>query len=319
MRKVFAALCLIGAIACPAAAENWPERAVHFVVPYPPGGNADVVGRILAQALQQKLGQPFIIDNKSGAGGAIGSLAVAHSAPDGYTFLFSANGPILFAPELVKGHPYLWNKDFETVAAVSFTPLVLLVAQTSPMKSLDQLLERARSRGDKMIFASAGMGSSNHLLGEYMQKQMSLKWTTVQYRGTAPAMTDLIGGQADFDIDQVSSATPFINAGTVRALAVSSDHRWPALPDVPTMAELGHPEFVASTFTAMMAPAGTPKTIVAKLNAALAEIGTDPSLRKRIEALGSEVRVMSPEKSADFLAKESSIWTPLVREVAAQQ
>jgi tripartite-type tricarboxylate transporter receptor subunit TctC len=278
-----------------------------------------VVGRILGQALQQKLGQPFIIDNKSGAGGAIGSLAVAHSAPDGYTFLFSANGPVLFAPELVKGHPYLWSKDFETVAAVSFTPLVLLVAQKSPVKTFDQFLEQAHSRGEKMIFASAGMGTSNHLLSEYMQKQMNLKWTTVQYRGTAPAMTDLIGGQADFDIDQVSSATSFIKAGTVRALAVSSDHRWPALPDVPTMAELGHPQFIASTFTAMMAPSGTPRDIVAKLNAALSEVAVDPLVRERIETLGSELRVMSPEQSTDFLTKESSIWTPIVREVAAQQ
>jgi len=319
MRNVLVLLCLIGALACPAAAETWPERAVHFVVPYPPGGNADVVGRILAQALQEKLHQPFIIDNKSGGGGAIGSLAVARAAPDGYTFLFSANGPILFAPELVKGHPYLWSKDFETVAAVSFTPLVLLVADKSPMKTFDQFIEQARSRGDKMIFASGGMGSSNHLLGEYMQKQLGLKWTTVQYRGTAPAMTDLMGGQADFDIDQVSSSTPFIKAGTVRALAISSDHRWPALPDVPTMVELGHPQLIASTFTAMMAPAGTPKDIIAKLNAALVDAGTNPTVRQHIEALGSELRIMSPEKSADFLAKESSVWTPIVREVAAQQ
>lgn len=318
MRVLIAGFAVAGILAFPAvaSAQGWPEHAVHFVVPYPPGGNADVVGRILAQALQDKLHQPFVVDNKSGAGGAIGGTAVAHSTPDGYTFLFSANGPILFAPDLVKEHPYSWNKDFETVATVSFTPLVLLVNKKSSDRTFKDFVGHAGKDTGKLIFASAGMGTSNHLLSEYMQRQMKLKWTTVQYRGTAPAMNDLIGGHADFTIDQVNSATPFVKSGTVRALAVSSEHRWPVLPDVPTMAELGHPKLVASTFTALMAPAGTPSTVVAKLNASLAEVAREPNVRKRIEALGSEIKVMSPVNSAAFLAQESSKWTPIVRELA---
>ena len=321
MRMVFAVLALVSAIASTptAVAQGWPERPVHFVVPYPPGGNADVVARILANALQAKLGQSFIVDNKSGGAGAIGALAVARSSPDGYTFFFTANGPLLFAPELMKEHPYAWNKDFESVAIVTSTPLVLVVSSKSTIQSFSDFLDRAHKVGEKMTFASAGMGSSNHLLGEFIQKQLKLKWTTVQYRGTAPAMSDLIGGQVDFSIDQVNTAGPFIKAGTVRPLAVSSARRWPTLPEVPTMVELGHPELTASTFTAIMAPLATPKAIVAKLNASLAEVLGVPAIRERVEALGSQIEMMSPEKSAAFLANESATWTPIVREVAAQQ
>ena len=314
---VVAALALAGALAGQAAAASWPDRPVHFIVPYPPGGNADVIGRIVANGLQQKLGQSFIVDNRSGGAGVIGGIAAAHAAPDGYTFLYSANGPILFAPELVTPPPYLWNRDFETVAVVTVTPLVLLVGKNSAMKSLDDLF--ARSRGGGVIFASGGMASSNHLLGVYMQEQLQFAWTTVHYRGTAPAMNDLIGGQADLAIDQVSSATPFIAAGTVRPLAVTSDHRWPALPEVPTMAELGHPDMMASTFTALMAPAGTPKEIVAKMNAAVSEVAGDDGVRRRIEGIGAEVLIMSAERSAEFMARESSVWIPVVREIAAHQ
>lgn len=315
---LFAALAVAGALACPAAAsaQNWPERPVHFVVPYAPGGNADVVIRIIAQSLQQKLHQSFIIDNKGGAGGVIGALAVAHAAPDGYTFLFSANGPILFASDLVKEHPYAWNKDFETVTTVSFTPLVVVVNNKSADKTFKDFIAHAKAADGKMISAQGGIGSSNDLLSEYMKRQLNLKWTTVQYRGTTPAVNDLIGGHADFTIDQVNSASPFVKAGTLRALAVSSDKRSPVLPEVPTMAELGYPKLIASTFTAMMAPAGTPKPIVAKLNASLAEAVREPAVRQRIEALGSEINVMSPEKSTAFLAEESAKWTPIVRELA---
>jgi tripartite-type tricarboxylate transporter receptor subunit TctC len=321
MRLFVVLLSLVGVLAIPAAAaeQSWPERPVHFVVPYPPGGNADVIARILANALQQKFGQPFIVDNKSGGGGTIGALAVARSAPDGYTFFFTANGPLLFAPELVKEHPYSWDKDFEPVSIVSSTPLVLLVSSKSSARNLDGFIDSARKSGEKMTFASAGMGSSNHLLSELMQRQLNVKWTTVQYRGTAPAMNDLIAGQVDFSIDQVNTAAPFIKAGSVRALAVSSKQRWPVLPNVPTMAELGYPKLIASTFTALMAPVGAPKQIIAKLSGGLAEVVRKPAVRQHIEAIGSHIEVMSPQESATFLGAESATWTPIVRELATKQ
>ena len=319
MRQALAALVLAGMLTGPAAAGNWPDRPVRFIVPFPPGGNADVIARIVANGLQEKLGQAFIVDNRSGGAGTVGGIAAAHAAPDGYTFLFSANGPILTAPEMVTPHPYLWSRDFETVAVVTLTPLVVVVGGNSPMKTLDDLVERARSQSYRVIFASGGMGSSNHLLGVYMEQQLHLGWTTVHYRGTAPAMADLIGGHADVEIEQMSTATSFIAAGTVRALAVASDHRWPALPDVPTMVELGHPDMIASTLTAVMAPAGTPKEIVAKMNAGMSEVVGEATVRQHIEAIGAEVRMMSPQQSADYLAHEYTVWIPIVRDIAVQQ
>jgi tripartite-type tricarboxylate transporter receptor subunit TctC len=319
VRQAVYALALAAALTGPAAAEHWPERPVRFIVPYPPGGNADVIGRILAHGLEPRLGQSIIVDNRSGGAGAIGAIAAAHAAPDGYTFLFSANGPILFAPELTTPHPYLWSRDFATVAVVTQTPLVVLVGGNSAITTLDDLVTRARSGAGKVILASGGMASSNHLFSEYMERQLHLQWTTVQYRGTTPALNDLISGQADVTVDQVSSTTPFIAAGTVRALAVTSDHRWPALAGVPTMPELGHPDMLASTFTAMMAPRGTSAEIVATMNAAVAQAVGDPTVRARIEAVGAEVVVTSTEQAEAYLAHESAVWTPIVRDIAARQ
>ncbi len=302
----------------PSHAQTWPERSIHFVVPYPPGGNADVVGRIIADALQQKLGKPVVVDNKTGAGGIVGASFVTHSAPDGYTFLFSADGPILFAPELVPQPPYQWDKAFAPVTTISVTPLVVVVNPSFPVRTFDDFLAQAHKLGDKLIFAAGGMGTTNHLFGELIRSQLGLKWTTVQYRGTAPAMQDVISGQAQFTIDQVSSASHFIKAGSVRALATSSAQRWPALSDVPDMSELGYPVLVANTFTALMAPAGTPGEIVGKMSETVAAVVKDPIVRKRIGNLGSEIQVMSPEAFTDYLKKEASVWTPIVRKIRSK-
>jgi len=318
VRQAVAALALAALITAPAVAEHWPERPLHFIVPYPPGGNADVIGRILAHGLEEKLGQSIIVDNRSGGAGAIGGIAAAHAAPDGYTFLFSANGPILFAPELATPRPYLWSRDFQTVAVVTQTPLVVLVGGNSTITTLDDLVARARSGAGKVVLASGGMASSNHLFSAYMEQQLHLQWTTVQYRGTTPALNDLIAGHADVTVDQVSSTTPLIAAGTVRALAVTSDHRWPALADVATMPELGYPDMLASTFTAMMAPRGTPEEIVATMNAAVVQAVRDHAVAERIEAAGAEIVVMSTREAEAYLAHEAAVWTPIVRDIAAR-
>ena len=231
-------------------AADWPSRNVRLIVPYPPGGNADVVGRIVAHALQAKLGQPFVVENKAGAGGLIGAEAVATSAPDGYTFLLSANGPILYAPELAARKPYDWRKDFVPVGTMSLTSLVLVVHPSVPAKTLAEFVDLARREGDKLVFAAGGMGTSNHLFSELIQSQLHLKWTTAQYKGTAPAMNDLIGGHVQFSIDQVSASLPLIRDGRVRALAVSGSKRVPWLPDVPTFVEQGYANLVGYTFVA---------------------------------------------------------------------
>jgi tripartite-type tricarboxylate transporter receptor subunit TctC len=296
-------------------AEDWPTRPVRLIVPYPAGGNADVIARIVAQGLQEELHQPFIVENKAGAGGVIGASAVIHSAPDGYTLLISANGPILFAPELVDPRPYVWDKVFTPVSTVSLTPLVVLVNPTFPAQDFKAFLAFAQAKGDTLTFGAGGLGTINHLFSELMQNRLKLKWTTVQYKGTAPAMTDLIGGHVQFSIDQVSSAEHFVKQGNLRALAVTSEHRSPVLPNVPTLTELGYPSLVGYTFTAVMAPIGTTKDIVAKLHASLVTVLKNEKVRQAMEQLGAHVGTMPPDDFKIFLEKESANWTPIVQQM----
>lgn len=298
-------------------AQDWPKRTVRLIVPYPAGGNADVVARIVAQGLQDELHQAFIVENKAGAGGVIGANTVIHSTPDGYTLLISANGPILFAPELVDPRPYVWDKVFTPVSTVSLTPLVVLVNAKFPAQDFKDFLAFAQKKGDELTFGSGGLGTINHLFSELMQNRLKLKWTTVQYKGTAPAMTDLIGGHVQFSIDQVSSAEPFIKQGVVKALAVTGEHRSSTLPNVPTLTELGYPNLVGYTFTAVMAPIGTPKDIVTKLHASLVTVLKNEKVRRNIEQLGAVVGTMPPDDFKAFLEKESATWTPIVQQLNA--
>ena len=296
-------------------AENWPERTVRLIVPYPAGGNADVVGRLVAHALQEKLHQPFVVENKAGAGGIIGAMSVIHASADGYTLLFCANGPILFAPELVKQRPYEWDKAFAPISIVSLTPLVVVLNPKSPDHNFKDFLAHAKKDGAKLTFAAGGIGTINHLFSEFMQERLNLKWTTVQYRGTHPAMADLIADHVGFSIDQVSSAAPFIKQNLVRAIAVTGANRSPVLPDVPTLKELGYPNLIGNTFTAMMAPAGTPKSTVAKIYANLVEVLKDPEVRDKIQKLGADTEIMTQPAFEAYLRHESATWIPIVRKI----
>jgi tripartite-type tricarboxylate transporter receptor subunit TctC len=319
MKTLKSLLVVLCALATPTLgqAQDWPTRTVRIIVPYPAGGNADVVARIVAQGLQDELHQAFIVENKGGAGGIIGASTVIHAAPDGYTLLISANGPILFAPELVDPRPYVWDKVFTPISTVSLTPLVVLVNAKFPAQDFKDFLAFAQAKGDELTFGGGGLGTINHLFSELMQNRLKMKWTTVQYKGTAPAMTDLLGGHVQFSIDQVSSAEHFVKQGNLKALAVTSEHRSPVLPNVPTLTELGYPSLVGYTFTAVMAPIGTPKDIVAKLHASLVTVLKDEKVRQTMEQLGAEVGTMPPDEFKAFLEKESATWTPIVRQLNA--
>jgi tripartite-type tricarboxylate transporter receptor subunit TctC len=300
------------AVAGPAAAQKWPDKPVRLVVPYPPGGNVDTAARIVAPGLQEIFGQPFIVENRAGAGGMIAGEAVAKSAPDGYTLFFTANGPLLFSPLIFGRTPYRWDKDFVPVSSVSFTSLALVVHPSVPAKTLKDLIDAAKKDPGKLLVATPGAGTTNHLVSELLQTLSGASWTTVHYKGNAPATTDLIAGQVQFNFDQVSVATPYIKQGRVRALAVTSEKRVPSLPDVPTFAEAGYPAMEAATFTGVLAPAGTPKDIITRMHAALEKVLQDNNVRQRFDGIGADARASSPEAFGSYLKKEYDKWAPVI-------
>jgi tripartite-type tricarboxylate transporter receptor subunit TctC len=299
----------------PAAAQKWPEQPVKIVVPYPPGGNVEGAARIIAEALQSSFGRPFVIENKAGAGGLIGADSVARAEGDGYTLLLGANGPILFAPEMASRRAYEWRRDFTPITMVSLTPLVLQVHPSVAARSMKEFVELVRRQPGKLTMASPGAGTTNHLLSELVQSKMGLSWVTVQYKGNAPATTDLIAGHVEFNFDQVSVALPYIKDGRTRALGVTGSQRTSWLPDLPTFEEAGYPDIVGATFTGLMAPAKTPPEIVARLNAEMRKILSDPQIKSRFVTLGAEAVPMSTDEFRQYLEKEDATWLPLIRKL----
>jgi len=302
--------CLPGIV----LAQGWPDRPVRLIVPYPPGGNVDSAARIISGKLQDALGQPFVIENKAGAGGMIGGELVAKSPPDGYTLFVAANGPLLFSPVIFNRAAYNWQKDFATIGSISFTPMVLQVHPSTPFTSLAAFFDAAKKEPGTLTMASPGAGTTNHLASELLQMTTGAKWTTVHYKGNAPATTDLLGGQVQFNFDQVSVALPFIKERKTRALAVTSLTRVPSLPDVPTFSESGFKGFEATTFTGLFAPAGTPKDVVAKLAGALAKVLQDKDVVDRFAQQGAEARAMQPDAFFEYLKAEDAKWTPVIRQ-----
>ncbi|MBR1225020.1 MULTISPECIES: tripartite tricarboxylate transporter substrate binding protein [unclassified Bradyrhizobium] len=297
----------------PVAAQQWPARSVKLIVPYPAGGNVDGAARIIADKLQTMLGQPFIVENKAGAGGLIAGEAFAKSTPDGYTLFVGANGPVLFAPEIAKRDAYNWKRDFLPISSISMTPLVLEVHPSVAAKDLKEFFDLARREPGKMTMASPGAGTTNHLLSELVQSTLGIQWVTAHYRGNAPAINDLIGGQVQFAFDQISVGLPFIKNGNVRALAVTGSHRASWIPDVPTFAELGYKEFDGQTFTGLFAPSGTPAEIVTKLHDTMATILKDPAIVEKFNTLGAEAVTMTPAAFKSYLEAEDAKWIPVVR------
>lgn len=295
-----------------ARAQAWPTRPVKLVVPYPAGGNVDGAARIIAERLGEKIGKPFIIENRPGAGGLVAGEAVAKSDPDGYTLFIGANGPILFAPELSR-RAYNWRTDFVPITAVSMTPLVLQVHPSVPATTFGEFLALVRSKPGELQMASPGIGTTNHLLSEVLQDRLGVKWVTVQYRGNAPATNDLLGGHIQFNLDQVSVALPFIQDGKTRALAVTGSKRAAGLPNVPTFAEAGIAGIDGQTFTGLMAPARTPEPIVSRIHATLMEILAEPAIKEKFAALGAEVAPMSQEAFRAYLDNEDKTWIPLIQ------
>jgi tripartite-type tricarboxylate transporter receptor subunit TctC len=315
MKKIvtlaLASLALAASVGAQAA--QWPDKPVKIVVPYPPGGNVDTAARVIAPGLEQAFGQSFIVENRPGAGGMIAAEYVARSDPDGYTLFMAANGPLLYSPLIFGRKAYTWKKDFVPISTVSLTPMVLEVNPSLPVKSVSELIAMAKKDPGKLNMASPGAGTSNHLLSELLQAKTGARWTTIHYKGNAPATTDLLAGQVQFAFDQVSVALPFIKEHKLRPLAVSSEQRLPQLPDVPTLEEAGLKGVHAETFTGLLAPAGTPQDIANRISAALQKILQDKKVTQKFDAIGAQAQASTPEQFAQRLQHEDSIWIPVIK------
>ena len=313
---MFAALAVVGGAL--AQAPTYPTKPIRLVVPFPPGGATDILARDVAQKLTESWGQAVVVDNRPGAGANIGTELVAKSAPDGYTLLMGTVGTHAINPSLYAKLPYDHVKDFAPVILVAGVPNVLVVNPALPVNSVAELIAYAKANPGKLNFASSGSGTSIHLSGELFKVMAGVEMVHVPYKGSAPAVQDLIGGQVQLMFDNLPPSLPQIKAGKLRALAVTSAARAPALPDVPTMAEAGLPGFEASSWFGILAPTGTPPAIVAKLNAEIAKWLATPEAKEKLAKQGANAAGGSPEDFAKHIAAETAKWAKVVKDSGAK-
>ena len=311
----FTTLALLAIAPVAAQAEeiaSYPSRQIKVIVPFPAGGTADSLPRILAEKLRQRWSQPVIIDNRSGAGGNIGAEAVASSPPDGYTLLASPPGPIAINQSLYAKLAYD-PSELKPVALIGTAPNVLDVRPGFPAKTVKELIDYTKANPGKVTFASQGNGSTSHLTAVLFQKLTGTRMVHVPYRGTAPALQDIMGNNVDLFFDNLGSSLALHVGGTLRILGVAGPERAPSLPDVPTVKESGVPDFTSVTWFALMAPKGTPDDIIVKLNATVGEILRESDVKEQFEKLGVGVDVMDVKGTAKFIATERIRWGDIVK------
>ncbi|PVY80059.1 tripartite-type tricarboxylate transporter receptor subunit TctC [Cupriavidus alkaliphilus] len=309
---LFSCLVLSAAAAPPVLAQSFPARPVRLVVPYPPGGPTDIVARVVGQKLSERLGQPLVVENRPGAGGNIGAEAVARAAPDGYTLLVATTAHAINMT-LFRKPGYDTRKDFAPVSLLTRGPLVLVTAPATPAASVAELIAMARGRPGQLTFASSGNGQSTHLAAELFNSMAGVRMTHVPYKGSAPALTDVMGGQATVMFDTMLSAMPFVRDGKLRALAVTGAQRSPAAPDTPTIAQSGLPGYEATAWNALLAPAGTPPAVLEAIAAALKSVLDDADVRARFATQGFAAEWTSPPATAKFLDQEIDKWARVVK------
>jgi tripartite-type tricarboxylate transporter receptor subunit TctC len=313
MRAIYLGLCL-AVLAASAHAQEFPNRPVRIVVPWPPSGNVDITARSVAPAFGEALGQQVIVENRAGAGGRIGTEAVAKSPPDGYTLLLGSSGTITAGPAVWKSLSFDPLKDFVAIGPIQTVPIVLTVAPKTPAATFADYVALAKAKPGQLSVASAGNGSSNHLAIELFMRQANLKLLHVPYKGSGPALTDLIGSQVESMMDQLTASIGHIREGRIRALAITSLKRSPLLPDVPTLDELGIKGFEAATFTGIFAPAGTPAAVVEKLAQALRKAMANEAVRERYRAMGVEVMDMGQAEFAALVREDYAKWLKVARD-----
>jgi tripartite-type tricarboxylate transporter receptor subunit TctC len=311
LRQVASLFIIAGAIlaAQVAAAAEWPSQPIKIVLPYPPGGASDVTARLLSVKLTQAWGQPVVIENRPGANGIIANQAVAQSTPDGYTILMANLGPNAINHAVYTKLPYDTLKDFAPIILTTTVPLVIATAPNSPIKSLSQLISMAKEQPDKLSFGSAGNGASSHLAGELLLSMTGVRMLHVPYKGDAPSITDVIGGQIAVALPTTIASVPHVKSGKLRALAVTNKKRISSLPDVPTVDEaLGLQNFEAVSWGGFMVPAGTPRDIILKINAEINKALAMPDIAEKLKEQGAEIVGGTPDAFNEFLSAEIVKW-----------
>ncbi|AOY95182.1 ABC transporter substrate-binding protein [Cupriavidus sp. USMAA2-4] len=311
------ALCLAAAPAF--AQKDFPSKPLMLVVTYPPGGPTDAMARTLAAALKSSLGQPVVVENRAGAGGNIGAEAVARAEPDGYTLMFGTSAPLAINVSLYRKINYDPVKSFAPVIQIGHLPNVLVVNPGVPARNVQELVAYGKAHPGKLSYASSGNGASSHLAGVMFNNLAGTDFQHIPYKGTGPALNDLLGGQVSMAFTDVLTALPFIKSGKLRALGVTTRTRSQALPDLPTVAEQGVPGFDVSVFFGVVAPAGTPADVIAKLNHAFADALQQPSVRKTLQAQGLEFAgSTAPQQLEGFIKSEVVKWRDVVKKSGAQ-
>ena len=312
MKKLLIALSCALSLGAFAQAGNWPEKTVTIVVPFPAGGSTDMVARAMALQMQNKLGQSFIVDNKPGATGTIGAGLVKRAAPDGYTLLRSSLGAFVVTPHLLKSVPYDATKDFDYISVPVQAPNVLVASPAQKAASVAEVVAALKANPGKVSFASSGNGSSDHLSAEVFWQQTGTDGLHVPYKGGAPAINDMLGGQVDFSFQNVNAVLQHIKAGKLRAIAVTGDKRSPVLPDVPTLAEAGVKGAEVYSWQGLAAPKGLPPAVKAKLSAAAIAAINDPEVKKRMVEQGLEIVASTPAEFTAFQAQGWARWKTLI-------
>lgn len=296
-----------------AHADTYPSKPIRIVVPAPAGGGSEISARRLAHKLEPALGQPVIVDAKPGASGTLATAAVARSAPDGYTLLFGHIGTFALVPHALPNLAYDPLVDFAPITTTAVAYMMLLVKADLPVKSIAELVALAKVRPGTLTYSSAGIGSPQHVAGELFKQLAGIDLVHVPYKGSAPALVDMAGGQVDLGFDYTVAAAPYVKSGKLRVLVLAAPRRAAWIPDVPTVREAGYPDLQIDTWVGYLAPAGTPPALVQRLNTEIVRAMQDPELRRRTEELGSEVKTMTPAEFAALIKSEHARWGAVVR------
>jgi tripartite-type tricarboxylate transporter receptor subunit TctC len=316
-RILKALLWLLAATSCGAWAQQYPTRPVRLIVPFPPGGNTDIIARTYLPKFSEFLGQQVIVDNRGGAGSTIGTEIAAKSPPDGYTLLMVSAAHTI-NPAMAKKLPYDSVKDFAPISVIADVPTALVVHPSLPAKNVKELVAIARARPGEIFYSTAGRGTVGHLAAELLNSQANIKLTAVHYKGTGPSMIDLVAGHVQMQFPSMPAAMPHVRTGKLRMIAQTGEKRSSAAPEVPTMREQGLKDFVVSSGFAMFAPAGTPRPIIERVHAALVKALNDPGVKKSLAEQGAEVVASTPEEHDRFNRTEIEKWIRVTRAAGIQ-